>query len=120
MIALTPQTRIFVFIDRIDFRNGLDGIIGVVKSRCQEDPFRGALFVFRNKRSSAFKGIIYDGQGYWLFMKRLSEGRFRYWPKTDAECSHVRLLARELSVLFWNGNPRSASMKEDWKRLETD
>lgn len=120
MIALSPQARIFVFTESIDFRNGLDGLIGLVKVRVREDPFSGAVFVFRNKRCTAFKAILYDGQGYWLFMKRLSEGKFRYWPTSEDNLTHASLLSRELSVLIWNGSPTKASMKEDWKKLAVE
>jgi transposase len=117
MIALSPQARIFVYSESIDFRNGLDGLIGLVKTRVKEDPFGGAVFVFRNRRSTAFKAIAYDGQGYWLFMKRLSEGRFMHWPRASGEKMTAQLLARELTVLFWNGDPGRASMKSDWRTL---
>lgn len=108
--------KIFVFVEVVDFRNGLDGLIAHAKTKIKEDPFSGSLFLFRNKRGIAIKAVAYDGQGFWLFMKRLSEGRFRYWPKSDdGVCG--KLLARELSVLLWNGDPSKASMKGDWKRL---
>ncbi len=116
MIALSPQTRVFVYGPHIDFRNGLDGLIGLVKTKVKEDPFSGALFVFRNRRATALKAIMYDGQGYWLFMKRLSEGRFLYWPKSESD-EAAKLLARELLVLCWNGNPKQALMRDDWRPL---
>ena len=47
--------------------------------------------------------------------KRLSQGRFTWWPQdTDAS---IRLAARELWILLWNGNPQQADMAEDWKQL---
>lgn len=120
MIALAPQTKVFVLSESIDFRAGLDSLIGLTKTKLREDPLSGALFVFRNKRATAFKAILYDGQGYWLFMKRLSEGRFLHWPggKGDERNAHVvKLLSRELAVLIWNGSPSLAGMKGDWKKL---
>jgi transposase len=117
MIQLWPQMRILVFPEHVDFRNGLDGLIGVVKRRAQEDPFGGAIFLFRNRKHTAFKAVVYDGQGFWLFMKRLSEGKFMYWPKSSDDKTHVQMLSRELSVLMWNGDPKRSLMSGDWKRL---
>jgi transposase len=119
MIQLTPQMRIFVFPERVDFRNGLDGLLGIVKRRIKEDPFSGAMFLFRNRKRTAFKAIVYDGQGFWLFMKRLSEGKFNYWPKSSGDTTHVQMLSRELSVLIWNGDPKRVLMREDWKSICT-
>lgn len=117
MIQLWPQMKIFVFSEPVDFRNGLDGLIGVVKARVKEDPFSGAMFLFRNRQRTAFKAIVYDGQGFWLFMKRLSDGKFMFWPKSSLDKTHVQMLSRELSVLMWNGDPKRSLMSDDWKKV---
>ena len=117
MILLTPHMKIFVHVEPVDFRNGLDGLVHITKSKIKEDPFSGALFLFRNKRGVSVKAIVFDGQGFWLFMKRLSQGRFRHWPETSDGETSLTLLSRELSVLLWNGNPTSSKFHSDWKKL---
>jgi transposase len=120
MILVTAQTRILCFTESVDFRKGIDGLVAVCKQRVVDaDPFSGVLFLFRNRNGKSLKGIVYDGQGYWLFMKRLSEGRFRYWPQEVSveNSSALPLLARELSVLLWNGDPRKAAMGSDFRRI---
>jgi len=65
--------------------------------------------------AASLKLLLYDGQGYWLCMKRLSQGRFHWWPTTaDAQ---VPLSARELIILLWNGDPERAQMAQDWRRV---
>lgn len=120
MIQLWPQMRVFVFKQSVDFRNGIDGLVGLTKSQLHEDPLSGSLYLFCNKKRTAFKGVIYDGQGFWLFMKRLSEGKFRHWPHDEGESKTTKLLARELSVLIWNGDPRNFLMAKDWKSICND
>ena len=120
MILVTPQTRILCFTESVDFRKGIDGLVAVCKQRVSDvDPFSGVLFLFRNRSAKCLKGIVYDGQGYWLFMKRLSEGRFRYWPKAvcEGDACTLPLLSRELSVLLWNGDPRKALMGSDFRQI---
>ena len=80
MLQLTPQMRILVAIEPVDFRNGIDGLVRLCKEALGQDPFQGIVFAFRNRRGTAVKVLMYDGQGYWLCHKRLSEGRFRWWP----------------------------------------
>jgi transposase len=75
----------------------------------------GAVYVFRNRSGTALKLLLYDGQGFWLMMKRLSQGRFNWWPKT--EDARVSLSARELMILIWNGDPERAQMAQDWRRV---
>ena len=74
MIQLTPQMRILVAIEPADFRKGIDGLARVCKEVLKQDPFSGWVFVFRNRPATALKALVYDGQGFWLFHKRLSSG----------------------------------------------
>ncbi|MBI4526524.1 MAG: IS66 family insertion sequence element accessory protein TnpB, partial [Deltaproteobacteria bacterium] len=69
----------------VDFRNGIDGLARVCKQVLRADPFSGCLVVFRNRRGTAIKVLTYDGQGFWLAHKRLSSGRFRFWPSSETE-----------------------------------
>ena len=80
MLQLTPHMRLLVCVDPVDFRKGIDGLVRICRDELAEDPFRGTLFVFRNRRATAVKVLAYDGQGFWLCQKRLSTGRFGWWP----------------------------------------
>jgi transposase len=116
MIQITPQMRILVAVESFDFRNGIDGLARICQEQLKADPFSGWLFVFRNRRRTAIKVLVYDGQGYWLMQKRLSTGRFRYWPDSRAEASQC-LEAHELQVLLAGGNPASAEAAPPWRRV---
>ncbi len=48
-------------------------------------PVLGDVFVFRSRRATAIKLLLYDGQGFWLCHERLSEGRFCHWPDARGE-----------------------------------
>lgn len=115
MLTLTPQSRIFLALEPVDFRCGIDALAGVCRARLESNPLDGAVYVFRNRRATAIRLLVYDGQGFWLCTKRLSQGRFQWWPRGPGE--RVSLAARELSILLWNGNPEQAAMAEDWRRV---
>jgi transposase len=78
MIQLAPQMRIMVAVEPADFRRGIDGLARMCKDVLREDPFSGCVFVFRNRRATALKILVYDGQGFWLCHKKL-----------EAECTHI-------------------------------
>lgn len=117
MISVSPKTDVFLHSKAVDFRNGIDGLCAICKYELQKDPFSGAMFVFTNKRKVSLKILVYDGQGFWVYHKRLSEGKFNWWPNSN-EVS-VPLLARELMVLIWNGDPNKIKMSSDWKKIES-
>jgi transposase len=115
MIQFTPQSRIFVATAPVDFRKGMDGLAAVCRQVLGANPLEGAVYVFRNRAGTALKLLLYDGQGSWLLMKRLSQGRFAWGPQQrDAQ---VPLSARELIILLWNGNPDTAQMAQDGRRV---
>lgn len=113
MLAISPQTRIFVAIEPIDFRTGIDRIAQVCRSVIGENPLDGAVFVFCNRRRTGIRILMHDGQGFWLCHKRLSSGRLTWWPSSPG--SHQTMVSRELQVLLWNGNPSQAAMADDWR-----
>jgi transposase len=116
MIQITPQMRVLVAVAPIDFRRGIDGLARVCRETLSTDPFSGAVFVFRSKRGTAIKLLVYDGQGFWLCHKRLSEGRFRWWPsRSGGEGALLR--AHELAVLLSAGDPTWTAAAPDWRPI---
>ena len=112
MLAVSPQTAIYLAVKPVDFRCGIDGLAQRCRSVIGQDPLSGAVFVFRNRSKTAIKLLTYDGQGYWLCQKRWSTGKLKWWP--DTALPNPRLLPRELSILLHNGNPQAAAMANDW------
>lgn len=118
MLQITPHMKILVAVDPVDFRKGIDGLACLCKTVLASDPFAGTVYVFRNRRGTGIKVLVYDGQGFWLCQKRLSEHKFRWWPRVPdaATDQHVKqLAAHELLVLFSAGNPEQAAAAPDWR-----
>ena len=116
MISVTPQMRVLVAVEPADFRCGIDGLARLCREALAGDPFSGALFVFRNRNRKAIKILVYDGQGFWLCHKRLSQGRFRYWPRSGS-CAVRDLQAHELQVLLRGGDPEATGAAQPWRAL---
>ena len=86
MIQLTPQMRILVAIEAVDGRKGIDSLARLCQEKLQSDPFSGCLFVFRSRRGTSIRvSWCMTGQGFWLAQKRLSKGRFVWWPASGKE-----------------------------------
>ncbi|MBV5333690.1 IS66 family insertion sequence element accessory protein TnpB [bacterium] len=116
MIQLTPQMRILVAVDPIDFRRGIDGLAQICRQQLQVDPLNGALFVFCSRRRKSIKILCYDRQGFFLCQKRLSRGRFSWWPSATGQKT-CRLDAHQMQLLLWNGNPDHTTAAPLWKPI---
>ena len=116
MIQITPQMRILVAVEAADFRRGIDGLARLCREDLRSDPFTGTVFVFRNRRRTAVKLLVYDGQGFWLCHKRLSEGKFRWWPP-QRDAAGTSLRAHELQVLLCGGDPGATRAAPVWRQV---
>ena len=62
MIQITPQMRILVAIEAVDGRKGIDSLARLCQEKLQADPFSGCRFVFRSRRGTSIRVLVYDGQ----------------------------------------------------------
>jgi transposase len=116
MIQITPQMRILLAVEPVDFRKGIDGLVALCGQKLQSEPFEGALFVFSSRRRKSLKILVYDGQGFWLCQKRLSEGCFKWWPQNSGPTTR-QLDAHQLQLLLWNGDPTASKAAPMWRRV---
>lgn len=115
MLQITPQHRLLLAIEPIDFRKGIDSISSVCKQKLAEDPFSGAVFVFTNRRKTAVKILVYNGSGFWLCLKRFSKGTLSFWPKKD--CKIYDISAPHLHILLAGGNPNDTYVPKNWRKV---
>jgi len=77
MIHINTHTQILLASEPADFRMGIDGLA----PRCRGKLARsGVLFVFINRSKTMIRTLAFDGTGFWLMTKRLSNGKFKGWP----------------------------------------
>jgi transposase len=96
MIQITAQMRVLVAIEPVDGRKGIDSLARLCQDQLAEDPFSGCVFVFRSRSGTAIRLLSYDGQGYWLAQKRLSKGRFVWWPEANGRTKPLETYEAQL------------------------
>lgn len=116
MIQVTPHMRILLAIAPVDFRKGIDGLAAICRQVLESDPLDGTMFIFCGRSRRTIKCLVYDGQGFWLCQKRLSQGRFGAWPGPASKVTR-QLDPHQLQVLFWNGNPLDSNIAPMWRSL---
>ncbi len=115
MITISPNAKVYIAIEAVDFRNGIDGLGRICRDKIRQNPMGGAFFVFRNKLKTTIKILIYDGEAFWLLTRRLSRGKIKWWPQQLS--SKGTISHKEFQTLIMNGNPDTASFSDDWKKL---
>ena len=90
--------RVYLACGRTDMRKNINGLAAIVDGNFKLDPFNGSLFVFCNRSRDRLKILEWDGDGFWLYFKRLEKGRFR-WPEPGEEAT-MTLSGEELNILL--------------------
>ncbi len=116
MIQITPQMHVLVAIEPVDLRKGIDGLAQLCRDKLHADPFSGWLFVFRGRRATAIRVLVYDGQGFWMAHKRLSKGRFPWWPTAADSTASKTLQAHQAQLLLAAGNPETEAAPV-WRKV---
>lgn len=95
--------RIYLACGHTDMRKSINGLAAIVESSFKLDPFDAAVFVFCNRSRDRLKILEWDGDGFWLYFKRLEKGRFK-WPAIDDNEVTMNLSREEFSHLL--GSPK--------------
>jgi transposase len=73
---MIPVQRLFLARAVVDMRKSFDGLSALVLGQLERDPLSGDGFVFVGRDRRRLKVLVWDGDGFWLFLKRLSKGCF--------------------------------------------
>ena len=90
--------KVYLACGPTDMRKSINGLSTIVTGSFRLDPFEAALFAFCNRNRDRVKILEWDGDGFWLYLKRLEKGRFR-WP-TQGEEATMTLTGEELAILL--------------------
>lgn len=82
-------THIYLCAGYTDLRKGIDGLVSVVRGSYGLDPTEpGTIFLFCGQRNDRMKALLYEGDGWLLCYKRLTDGRFK-WPRSQQEAKDL-------------------------------
>jgi transposase len=97
MISIPAGARVLLATRPVDFRKGAHGLAALAQEVLAEDPFSGAVIVYRSKRADRVKILVWDTSGLVLIWKQMQQGSFRWPPIMDGV---MRLSPVEFAALF--------------------
>ena len=106
-MTLPAGARVLLATKPVDFRRGAHALAALATAELGENPYSGAVLVFRSKRGDRVKILVWDSSGLVLIWKQLEGGAFR-WPAVKDGV--MRLSAVEFAALF-DGL--------DWRRVQS-
>jgi transposase len=76
MLHLAASTSYYLYRGATDMRKGFDSLSGIVLSEMHLDPLNGAIFIFFNRKRNQVKLLLFEGDGFALYHKRLEKGTY--------------------------------------------
>lgn len=100
--------KVIILTGRTDLRRGINGMISIVKLNYGLNPVeKGTLFLFCGIKKDRIKGLFFEGDGFVLLTKRLSQGRYP-WPNSKDEAKAINI--RQFNQLM-NGFPIESTIQ---------
>ena len=115
MLNFSHQTRVFLFLDLVDMRKSFRGLCLLAESVLKEDPASGHWFAFINRRRDRLKLLGWDGQGFWIWYKRLESGGFQK-PGAASNQVQTEIDVTQLSLIINGIDLSSAKRRRRYSR----
>lgn len=95
MLHLSVNCRYFLYTGVADMRKHFDALSGMVTSQMQHNVLSGDIFIFLNRRRNQIKLLLFEGDGFSIYHKRLEKGTYELPGQQDGvslSLSHQQLL----------------------------
>jgi len=99
MLALSSSRRYFIYGQFADMRKGFDSLSGIVQNELKQNPLSGDIFIFFNKRHNQLKLLLFEGDGFSIYYKRLEKGTYEI-PLVEKSSLSVQIKSDELSLIL--------------------
>lgn len=76
MLHLSAACHYYLYSADTDMRKGFDSLCGIISSQMKHDFLSGAVFIFFNKKHNQVKLLLWEGDGFAIYYKRLEQGTY--------------------------------------------
>ena len=116
MLHLSAACRYYLYTGSTDMRKGFDSLSGIVSSFMKEDPLSGSMFIFLNKKRNQVKLLLWEGDGFGLYHKRLEKGTYEL-PDCPSEDGSVQLTSQQLQLILHGISLRSVRQRKRYQHM---
>src|ERR1044071_2495762 len=99
MLHLSAACRYYLYSGPADMRKGFDSLSGMVTSQMNSNALNGSIFIFFNKKHNQVKLLLWEGDGFALYHKRLERGTYEV-PSCDNNNPGLSISSQQLQLIL--------------------
>ena len=116
MVHLSSSCRYFLYRGNTDMRKGFDSLSGIVSSQMNEDALSGAVFIFFNKKHNQVKLLLWEGDGFAMYYKRLEQGTYEV-PQYEDKGVSAAISSQQLQLILQGISLRSVRRRKRYQHM---
>jgi transposase len=114
MLHLSAGCRYYLYSGNTDMRKGFDSLCGIISSQMKENALGGAVFIFFNKKHTQVKLLLWEGDGFAMYYKRLEQGTYEV-PATNSDNTTLSISAQQLQLILHGISLRSVRRRKRYQ-----
>lgn len=97
-------------------RKGFDSLSGLVSSQMNEDALSGSVFIFFNKKHNQVKLLLWEGDGFAMYYKRLEQGTYEL-PVADNKNHGLSISSQQLQLILQGISLKSVRRRKRYQHI---
>src|SRR5215216_4300445 len=114
MLHLSFACRYYLYGGDTDMRKGFDSLSGIVSSQMNEDALSGSVFIFFNKKHNQVKLLLFEGDGFAMYYKRLEQGTYEL-PASNGKSHSLQVSSEQLQLILQGISLRSVRRRKRYQ-----
>ena|SRR5215213_4833150 len=116
MLHLSSACRYYLYRPGTDMRKGFDSLSGVISSHMHLDALDGSVFIFLNKKHNQVKLVLWEGDGFAMYHKRLEKGTYELPDCTD-NSSSISMSSQQLQLILQGISLKSVRRRKRYQHM---
>ena len=100
MLHLSAACRYYLYTGATDMRKGFDSLSGIITAQMNHNAMSGAVFIFFNKKRNQVKLLLFEGDGFALYHKRLERGTYELPACGDDKQAGISITNEQLQLIL--------------------
>ena len=115
MLHLSASCQYYLYRGPTNLRKGFDSLCGIITSELQMNALSGSVYIFINKKHSQVKLLLWEGDGFSIYHKRLERGTYEL-PATNDSTGNIAISNEALQHILQGVSLRSVRKRKRYQQ----